>query len=283
MFKLLNLLGVFGIGASSATLIPNQILENSNYKNQTIYHQNGPYGVQEEGIETSLIESLLVTVEDFLEKNNQELDNIVSAKLQLTSTAESTDTTQLKYLLQELIVNGGEVISESYKTVDLGNGNYRVEFILTYKDSKGQIKTYNINTYPNLFNEYQLSNGAWRITLVFVVNEKDINNTENQFISNIELPNYGFKYYSHQVKDMFNNYEPFNTLAIKLIESQKKVKLSDLEAVSISKAIIKDNEFTMGEKYLDNEVIEDEYFYVSFNSSKISGTYNMLIKNIYLK
>ncbi|AHI52803.1 hypothetical protein [Spiroplasma culicicola] len=285
MFKLLSLIGALGLSASSGVILTQGVMNNQNYMETDFYWEEGPYGITEdEEIETNLIANFVKELAIFLEENNQELQNITDAKIRLMSTAESTGQTgNIVRMLVDLIENGGEIVSETYQAKHVEAGNYSVKYLLNYVLPDGSERQVNLNTYPTLFNQYQLENGAWRLTLEFEYVEKDINETEDQFISNIELPDFGVHFYTHQIIDMFNNHEPFNNSVKAVIEKQKEVKLKDIHSVNAYKAIKTEDSFAIGDQYDVMDLIEDEYLYISFESNSISGTYNMLIKNVDLK
>ncbi|AGM26283.1 hypothetical protein SSYRP_v1c06930 [Spiroplasma syrphidicola EA-1] len=124
---------------------------------------------------------------------------------------------------------------------------------------------------------FQIAGGFYNLYNIEFSVGQSIEHTDDNFISNIALPDLGFDYVGFQVRDLFRNNEEFIKLVISTINSQLKTNIKTINVEKVSK-VDGTNPGVVGAEYGEFEVINEELVYVSFSSADATGIYHMLIQ-----
>ncbi|ALD66301.1 hypothetical protein [Spiroplasma cantharicola] len=293
MIKLLSLIGALGI--SSSTVAPAIIIQqNSNniistdieqgsmridVKNEKHFDKDGKIILGTRDYKEVLIEAI-DKQRAFNKENNVSNFDITDSITRFPGTAENGKIRVGRSLKELVNAKEYEVLSMEVtiaKSDNSGNYKYGINFEGL---ADGRLVTGDLYGYQwdQGFADFQIKPG-YVITLIteYKVSER-IDHTDKMFNSNIYLPDLGIKFTALQIIEMFN-YEKgdLNKQAITYINSTKNTKIDSINSLKLYKAIKKDNSFEKGEAILNNTIIDEEYFFVSFESKDAIGTFNMLV------
>ncbi len=293
MIKLLSLIGTLSVSSSAiapvATMeqnINNKITSNDevgtirfDVMNEKHFDKDGKIKIGTQDYKEVLIKA----IED--QRNFNRDHNVTNFSITGSTTRfPGTGFDGSKTVGSELawVINAKEYeISNMDVTIDkLDNrGNYKYaigfEAIADGDTVKGNL--YGYQTEQSLA-DFQIRPG-YIVTLdtQYTISES-MDYTDNEFKSNISLPNLGIDYLAGQIVDMFNySGNSLNSEAIKYINTTLKLNIDDVKSLNVYKAINKDGKFEKGSVISNNELVHDEYFYVSFESNDANGTFNMLV------
>lgn len=296
MKKILGLLGAIGMTASGASnlmaMSPNSN-ENSNVKflnlkesgSQSLSFTFSGWVKDKKFVggtvdyTSSLVDQYNV-FQQWMKDNNASNVKVKSAKSKFWQT-QATGQLDLSYNVAWLFKSNVQIksaVAKAEAVDDYGNWSYSNTVVYSIG---GVEETVNFDGYQSqqTFTDFQLES-MYQIDIEFDYSvNSDINYTDNQFKSNVKLPDIGFKFSASEVKSVLTYAKSNYTKEIdNYINSVKGTNIKSDSIVKISKAIANtDGSYSMGESYKDSDIISDQLFYVSFTSSDAEGTFNMLV------
>ncbi|WP_339031141.1 hypothetical protein [Spiroplasma endosymbiont of Cantharis nigra] len=293
MIKLLSLIGTLSVSSSAiapiATMeqnINNKITSNDevgtiwlSVKNEKHFDKDGKIIVGTEDYKEVLIKA----VED--QRNFNRDNNVTSFSITGSTTrfpGTGFDGSRPVGYELERVINAKEYeILNMNVTVDKldnwGNYKYAIAFeaIADGETVNGNLYGYQVE---QSLTDFQIKPG-YNVTLdtQYTISES-MDYTDNEYKSNISLPNLGIDYLAGQIVNMFNySGNSLNSETIKYINTTLKLNIGDVKSLNVYKAINKNSKFEKGSVISNNELVNDKYFYVSFESNDANGTFNMLV------
>ncbi|QHX36670.1 hypothetical protein [Spiroplasma sp. BIUS-1] len=294
MLKLLSLIGTFGVSTSAIT--PVVVMNEQTRETSSTSVEQGVMRITVDNRKhfdsdgkiipsTQDYKEVLIKAIDEQRAFNQQ-NNVTNFKITNSITRlpgiSFDGSLQVGRQLSKLInAKEYEVLSMNVTVEKLDNrGNYT--YAIGYEAiADGEMVKEDLYGYQRLQSlaDFQIKPG-YNMTFdtEYTISES-IEHTDKQYNSNISLPKLGIDFLASQVIDMFN-YQPnnLNQNAIDYINSTLNVKISNTSALNVYKAINNNGVYEMGEIISNNEMVTEEYFYVSFNSTDASGVFNMLVK-----
>ncbi|WP_339034878.1 hypothetical protein [Spiroplasma endosymbiont of Cantharis rufa] len=293
MIKLLSLIGTLSV--SSSAIAPVVTMEQNinnkitsdfevgefwiDVKNEKHFDKDGKLLVGTQDYKEVLIEAI-DEQRNFIKDNNITNYSITDSLTRFPGLA-TEGTIRVGLELQHLIrAKEYEVLSMNVnieKADNNGNFRYAIDFEGL---ADGGLVTGNLYGYQRTqgLADFQIKPG-YLITLKteYTISES-IEHTDNEYKSNISLPNLGIDYLAGQIVDMFNySGNTLNNEAIKYINTTLKLNITDVKSLNVYNAINKNNKFEKGSIISSNDLVKDDYFYVSFESNDANGTFNMLV------
>ncbi|AOX43846.1 hypothetical protein S100390_v1c05060 [Spiroplasma sp. NBRC 100390] len=177
--------------------------------------------------------------------------------------------------------------------IDAGFHSYFMKLKGEITDSHGNLThKIDLSTYQDLqtYSAHQLLGGYSNIiTLGYESLVTNINHIDSEYNSGIEIKNYGFYWYAHQVKTAFSfkldkDGSGYYYDALKYLNKTLKLENDDLYVEKIQAAIHTDGKVTFepGDDYEDMHLVLKDYFYVVLKVYGLDGEFKMLVKNIIL-
>ncbi|WP_308149332.1 hypothetical protein [Spiroplasma sp. AdecLV25b] len=243
-----------------------------------VYGGISPLGIQSEPVASTLLQSFVTNTKNKLTELGVLTWDLSNVDLSLTSTALTAKNNVLMHVVKDIISSGGQVVSETYQTTAAGQGNYKVNIIAKYTTNTSEIKTVEMNTFTTNFNEYQLNNGSFRLEADLNYQKSELDHTDHQFNSDIKLPDLGFAYYGHQIKDMFTNNDQYHNDILFYVIKVTNLDLKNIHVNKLVTAVEINNSFQTGADVDLSQTLIAEYVYLSITSSEAQGTFNLLIK-----
>ncbi|AUM62899.1 hypothetical protein [Spiroplasma monobiae] len=294
MLKLLSLIGTLGVSTSAITpviVMNEQTREISsksveqgiiriNVDNSKHFDSDGKIVPSTHDYKEVLIKAI-DQQRAFNKENNVTNFKITNSITRLPGISFDGSLQVGRQLAKLINANEYEVLNMNVTVAKLDNwGNYT--YAIGYEAiADGEMVKEDLYGYQRLQSlaDFQIKPGYNMVFDTEYTISESIDYTDIEFNSNISLPNLGIDFLASQVIEMFN-YQPnnLNKNAIDYINLVLNVKISNANALNVYKAINNNGVYEMGEIISNNEMVKDEYFYVSFNSSDASGTFNMLIK-----
>ncbi|WP_338970598.1 hypothetical protein [Spiroplasma endosymbiont of Labia minor] len=225
----------------------------------------------------------------FIQNNSVSNFTVTDAKSQFSATAFEGNLEELAQTYEEIL--HASITYDDFEvksvTASVIKGSVSDEYtwdlnaVIFFNGLDNDFKLCNYQSSQEFAGFQILSTFKNKLTINYEINN-NINHTDNIFKSNIKLNNEGFTYLASQIIDAFN-FESgiYYHAIIDYVKTTTTINLSNIQNINVLTALKNDdNTFTTGDIILNNDLVTDEYFYVSITSLDTDGTFNMLVKNI---
>ncbi|AHI52843.1 hypothetical protein [Spiroplasma culicicola] len=293
MFKLLSLIGTLSVGSSAVTPI---VIANHNVNEEisTDVEKGMMYIFIDNDKHFDSEGNLILGTQDYKEILIKEVERQRQFNQEngVTNFEIKESTTRFPGTQKDGEIQVGRNIARIVNAVEyeilnvnvniekldnFGNFTYAIEYTAI---ADGEQYTENLYGYQpkQALTDFQIKPGY----VIQFETEYEIGNsieyTDNNFESGIYLPDLGIDFLVWQVIDMFNySNSNFNSDAIDYINKTMNTKIESATSIEVYSAVKNNEGYEKGSQILNDEVVSDEYFYVSFTSSDATGTFNMLV------